>query len=150
MLKRAWGVILPGQPFLVYFSHKVISWFQLVMATPVIFWAGKPFFERGWTSVKTMKLNMFTLIALGISAAYFYSLVGVLFPDWFPLVMRADGAVQVYFEAATVITVLVLLGQVLEFRARQRTGSAIRALLDLSPKRARRVLDNGKEENIDL
>src|SRR3954451_12861855 len=113
------------------------NWIQLVFATPVVLWAGWPFFVRGWQSVITRNLNMFTLIALGTGVAWLYSLVATLAPDLFPPAFRGhDGAVAVYFEAAAVITVLVLLGQVLELRAREQTSGAIRALLDLSPKTA--------------
>ena len=113
---------------------------QLVLATPVVLWAGWPFFERGWASLETRNLNMFTLIAMGTGVAWVYSVVATLAPGVFPAALRGhDGAVAVYFEAAAVITVLVLLGQVLELRAREQTSGAIRALLDLAPKTARRV-----------
>ncbi|MFE0757039.1 copper-transporting P-type ATPase [Inquilinus sp. NPDC058860] len=126
-------------------------WIQLVLATPVVLWAGWPFLVRGWQSVVRRSLNMFTLIALGTGAAWLYSLVAALVPGVFPGGFRGmDGAVAVYFEPAAVITVLVLLGQVLELRARERTGGAIRALLDLAPKLARRVRDNGSDEEIPL
>jgi P-type Cu+ transporter len=115
-------------------------------ATPVVLWAGWPFFERGWASLRNRALNMFTLIALGTGAAYLYSLAAMLAPGLFPMSLRMDGAVPVYYEAAAAITVLVLLGQVLELRARERTGSAIRALLDLAPKTARRLGANGDDE----
>ncbi len=124
---------------------------QLLLATPVVIWAGWPFLERGWASLKTRHLNMFTLVALGTGVAWIYSLVATLWPGLFPETMRRhDGSVAVYFEAAAVITTLVLLGQVLELRARDRTGGAIRALLDLSPKTARRIAPNGTDEDIDL
>ncbi|MBI1239354.1 MAG: cadmium-translocating P-type ATPase [Alphaproteobacteria bacterium] len=122
---------------------------ELALATPVVLWAGAPFFARGARSVVTGNLNMFTLIALGTGVAYLYSLIAVLAPDIFPPAFRdAHGAVAVYFEAASVIIVLVLLGQVLELRARERTGSALRALLDLAPARARRIGANGQDEDI--
>src|SRR5258708_6270736 len=118
----------------------VSNWIQLVIATPVVVWAGWPFFVRGWKSVATRNLNMFTLIAMGTGVAWVYSVVATLAPGSFPPAFRGEGgAVAVYFEAAAVITVLVLLGQVLELRAREQTSGAIRALLDLAPKTARRV-----------
>jgi Cu+-exporting ATPase len=119
---------------------------QLVLATPVVLWAGCPFFVRGWASILTRRLNMFTLIAMGTGVAWAYSVVATAAPGVVPETARAGGAVPVYFEAAAVITVLVLLGQVLELRARERTGGAIRALLDLAPKTARRVGAQGDEE----
>lgn len=126
------------------------NWIQLVLATPVVLWAGFPFFERAWKSLVTMRLNMFTLIAMGTGVAWIYSVVATLAPGLFPATFRsADGSVAIYFEAAAVITVLVLLGQVLELQAREQTGGAIRALLDLAPKTARRVRD-GVDEDIDL
>ena len=122
-------------------------WIQLLLATPVVLWAGKPFFQRGWRSVVSRQLNMFTLIALGTGVAWTYSLVATVAPGWFPDAFRqADGSVAVYFEAAAMITVLVLLGQVLELRAREKTSGAIRALLDLAPATARRLTDGGEEE----
>jgi len=124
-----------------------MSWLQLALASPVVLWAGAPFFARGWTSLKTRHLNMFTLIAMGTGVAYAYSLVATLAPGAFPGAFRShEGAVPLYYEAAAVITVLVLLGQVLELRAREQTGGAIRALLDLAPKTARRVGEHGDEE----
>ena len=127
------------------------NWLQLVFATPVVFWAGWPFFVRGWHSVVSGALNMFTLIALGTGVAWLYSAVATVAPDIFPAGFReADGSVAVYFEAAAVITVLVLLGQVLELRARERTGGAIRALLDLAPTTAHRLNSDGSEEDVAL
>ena len=127
------------------------NWIQFVLATPVVLWAGWPFFVRGWQSLVTRNLNMFTLIAMGTGVAWLYSVVAVLMPNLFPAAFRdTEGAVAVYFEAAAVITVLVLLGQVLELRAREATSSAIRALLDLAPKTARRVKDDGSDEEISL
>jgi Cu+-exporting ATPase len=123
---------------------------QLALATPVVLWAGWPFFERGWASVRTRNLNMFTLIAIGVGVAYIYSAVAALFPGIFPPSFRAMGAVPVYFEAAGVIVALVLLGQVLELRARSATGKAIRALLGLAPKSARVVRADGREEDVAL
>jgi Cu+-exporting ATPase len=123
------------------------AWSQLVLATPVVLWAGWPFFDRAWASLVARSLNMFTLIAMGTGIAWLHSVVAVLMPDIFPPAFRtAEGRVALYFEAAAVITVLVLLGQVLELRARERTGGAIRALLGLAPKTARRVADTGDEE----
>ncbi|WP_395678910.1 copper-transporting P-type ATPase [Inquilinus sp.] len=130
---------------------RLAVWIQLVLATPVVLWAGWPFLVRGWQSVVRRSLNMFTLIALGTGAAWLYSLVVALVPGLFPDGFRGmDGTVAVYFEPAAVITVLVLLGQVLELRARGRTGGAIRALLDLAPKLARRVRDDGSDEEVPL
>ncbi len=127
------------------------NWLQMVLATPVVLWAGWPFFERGWKSVVTRHLNMFTLIAMGTGAAWVYSVVATVAPGVFPDTFRAEeGSVAVYFEAAAVITVLVLLGQVLELRAREQTGGAIRALLDLAPKTARRVHADGTDEDVGL
>jgi Cu+-exporting ATPase len=126
-------------------------WVQLILATPVVLWAGWPFFERGWSSVRTGNLNMFTLIAMGTGVAWIYSMVAALMPSVFPAAFRAaDGSVAVYFEAAAVITVLVLLGQVLELRARERTSGAIKALLGLAPKTARRLRADGDEGEVAL
>jgi len=126
------------------------TWLEFLLATPVVLWAGLPFFERGWASLRNRALNMFTLIALGTGAAYLYSLAAMLLPGLFPASLRMDGAVPVYFEAAAAITVLVLLGQVLELRAREKTGGAIRALLDLAPKTARRLGADGHDVEIPL
>jgi Cu+-exporting ATPase len=127
------------------------NWLQFALATPVVLWAGWPFFVRAAASLRTRNLNMFTLIAMGTGVAWTYSVVATLLPDIFPPAFRAqDGSVAVYFEAASVITVLVLLGQVLELRAREATGGAIRALLDLAPKTARRMRDDGSDEEIAL
>ena len=132
-------------------SPALLSGLELLLATPVVLWAGWPFFVRGVQSVIHRSWNMFTLISLGVSAAYLYSLVGVLFPRLFPAALRmADGSIGVYFEAAAVIVVLVLLGQVLELRARSRTGAAIRGLLGLMPKTARKIAADGSEEVIHL
>ncbi|MEP2829717.1 copper-translocating P-type ATPase [Parvibaculum sp.] len=126
---------------------RAAAFLQLALATPVVLWAGAPFFARGLASLRSMNLNMFTLIAIGTGAAYAYSLVAALAPGLFPAAFRMhDGSVPLYFEAAAVIIVLVLLGQVLELRARERTGDALRALLDLAPRTARRVTDAGDEE----
>ncbi|WP_339913086.1 heavy metal translocating P-type ATPase [uncultured Brevundimonas sp.] len=127
------------------------NWIQFALATPVVLWAGWPFFERGWASLRNRSLNMFTLIAIGVGAAWIYSVVAVLAPGLFPeAVRRMDGSAPVYFEAAAVITVLVLIGQILELRAREQTSGAIRALLDLTPKTARRVRDDGTDEDVTL
>jgi P-type Cu+ transporter len=126
------------------------TWIELILATPVVLWGGWPFFERGWASVVNRSLNMFTLIALGTGAAWSFSMVAALFPQLFPDTFRHHGEVPLYFEAAAVITTLVLLGQVLELRARSRTSSAIRALLGLAPKTARIVRDDGTEEDTPL
>jgi Cu+-exporting ATPase len=124
---------------------------QFGLSTPVVLWGGWPFFERFWQSLKNRSPNMFTLIGLGVGVAYGYSVIGALLPQIFPASLRTmDGMVPVYFEAAAVITTLVLLGQVLELRARSSTGKAIRALLGLAPKTARRVSPNGREEDIPL
>ncbi|MCW5738517.1 MAG: YHS domain-containing protein, partial [Enhydrobacter sp.] len=128
-------------------GQKASNWIQLLFATPVVLWAGWPFFARGWQSLITRNLNMFTLIAIGTGVAWSYSIVAVLAPELFPAAFRGvDGSVAVYFEAAAVITVLVLLGQVLELRARAQTSGAIRALLDLAPKTAQRLKDDGTDE----
>ena len=126
------------------------NWLQLLFATPVVLWAGWPFFQRGWESLVNRSLNMFTLIALGTGVAWLYSVVATIAPDIFPPVFRAEGGVAVYFEAAAVITVLVLLGQVLELRARETTSGAIKALLDLAPKQARRLRPDGTDEEVPL
>jgi Cu+-exporting ATPase len=132
-------------------GQALANWIQLVIATPVVLWAGWPFFVRGWRSVVTRNLNMFTLIAMGTGVAWVYSVVATAAPGIFPTTFRGtEGAVAVYFEAAAVITVLVLLGQVLELRAREQTSGAIRALLDLAPKIARRIKDDGSEEDVSL
>ena len=132
-------------------SGQTSGWIQFALATPVVLWSGWPFFERGWRSLVTRKLNMFTLIAMGVGVAWVYSVVAVLAPGLFPPAFRrADGSVPIYFEAAAVITVLVLLGQLLELRAREQTSGAIRALLDLAPKTARRVRDDGADEEVTL
>jgi P-type Cu+ transporter len=127
------------------------TWLQFALATPVVLWAGWPFFERGWASIRSRHLNMFTLIAMGTGVAWAYSVVATLAPSIFPDAFRGmDGTVSVYFEAAAVITVLVLLGQVLELRARERTSGAIKALLNLAPKTARRLVGEGREEEVSL
>ena len=141
---------LPGRPLQTMVPHGWINWIQLALATPVVLWGGWPFFARGWTSVVNRHLNMFTLIALGVGAAYFYSVTATLAPGMFPDSFRMMGEVAVYFEPAAVIVVLVLLGQVLELRARSRTSSAIRNLLGLAPKTARRIEGDGTERDVPL
>jgi len=132
-------------------APRLLVWVQLILGTPAVLWGGWPFFQRGWASIISRRLNMFTLIALGTGVAYAYSLVAALAPGIFPASFRdADGQVPLYFEAAAVIVTLVLLGQVLELRARSQTSSAIRALLDLAPKRARRLREDGSDEDIPL
>jgi Cu+-exporting ATPase len=134
-----------------FVPESLSNWIQLALATPVALWAGWPFFERGWASLRSRNLNMFTLIAMGVGVAWAYSVVATVAPSLFPAAFRGDhGAVAVYFEAAAVITTLVLLGQVLELRARDQTGGAIRALLDLTPKTARRVHGDSADEDVAL
>jgi Cu+-exporting ATPase len=134
-----------------FVSARALSWIELALASPVVLWGGWPFFVRGWQSIVNRSLNMFTLIALGVGVAYAYSLVATLVPDLFPASFRdMGGGVPVYFEPAAVIVTLVLLGQVLELKARSRTGAAIRALLGLAPKTARRVREDGTEEDVPL
>ncbi|MDO9514714.1 MAG: heavy metal translocating P-type ATPase [Syntrophales bacterium] len=144
--------MLPGGHLLEQFiPAKTLNWLELVLATPVVLWAGWSFFVRGVQSIINKSLNMFTLIGLGVSVAYLYSLVGVLIPDIFPASMRgAEGTVGVYFEAAAVIVTLILLGQVMELGARSRTGTAIKALLGLAPKTARKIAEDGTESDIPL
>lgn len=162
MTRRFWGALaltvpvfalamLPmfGVPLERWISWRVNHWIQLVLCTPVIAWAGAPFFVRGWRSVVTWNLNMFTLIALGTGAAYLFSLYVVLFPGLVPEGLKVDGRGEVYFESAAVIITLVLLGQVLELRARRRTGSAIRELMSLAPPTAR-VIRDGEEREVSL
>jgi len=134
-----------------YLPGQWSNWIQFALATPVVLWAGWPFFERGWASLKTRNLNMFTLIAMGVGVAWLYSVVAVSVPHIFPDAFRnSDGSVPVYFEAAAVITALVLLGQVLELGARERTSGALKALLDMAPKTARRVRPDGTDEEATL
>jgi P-type Cu+ transporter len=145
------GAHFPGLNFHRYIAPQLSIWLQFLLATPVVLWAGWPFFVRGWASVRNRSLNMFSLIALGVGAAYLYSLAATFAPGLFPAgLQREGGIIPVYYEAAAVITVLVLLGQVLELRAREQTGSAIRALLNLAPKTARRIRDDGSDEEIPL
>jgi len=160
MTKRFWiGAALALPVFVLSMAHLIPAlarqgwadshtsrWIQFALTTPVVLWAGWPFFRRGWRSLVTRQLNMFTLIAIGVGAAFVSSAMAMLAPDLFPHTMRHAGKVPMYFEAAAVIVVLVLLGQVLELRARSRTGSAIKALLNLAPPTARRVTAGGDEE----
>ncbi|WP_331775534.1 copper-transporting P-type ATPase [Sulfurospirillum sp. 1612] len=166
MSKRFWiSVVLALPVFLIAmiadlipgylptsFTHQGIQWFEFIFATPVVLWAGWPFFVRGYNSIRTWNLNMFTLIAIGVGAAYTYSLVALFFPGIFPPLMRNNnGLVAVYFEAASVITALVLLGQVLELRARSKTNTAIKTLLNLAPKTAHLIIDDsGNEKEVNL
>ncbi len=165
MTRRFWVSVVLGLPVFIIamladlapsfipksISMSMIQWIEFLLATPVVLWAGWPFFVRGWASVVQRNLNMFTLIALGVGVAWLYSVIAMLFPELFPTTMlSAEGTVAVYFEAAAVITALVLLGQVLELRARSQTNSAIKELLGLAPKTARIVRDNGNEEDIPL
>ncbi|MDX1404972.1 MAG: copper-translocating P-type ATPase [Woeseiaceae bacterium] len=143
--------MIPGLTLDSILSVERSQWLQFLLATPVVLWGGWPFFLRGWQSIVSRHLNMFTLIGLGVAVAYSYSTIALLVPQWFPAAFRAaDGTVAVYFEAASVIVTLVLLGQVLELRARNRTGAAIRALLELAPSTARKVDHDGSEHDIDL
>jgi Cu+-exporting ATPase len=163
MTRRFWFALTGTAPVFVvemgghlfdlqrFIGDQTSNWVQFALATPVVFWAGWPFFGRAFASVKNRSLNMFTLVALGTSAAWTYSVVGTVAPGLFPATFRTmDGAVGIYFEAAAVITVLVLLGQVLELRAREKTSGAIRALLDLAPKNAIRVKADGTDETVAL
>jgi Cu+-exporting ATPase len=163
MRRRFWGGLVLALPVVVLemgghlvdlhhvISPKISVIAQLLFASPVVLWAGWPFFQRGWRSIVTRNLNMFTLIAMGTGVAWAYSIAAVLAPDLFPAAFRGEsGTVAVYFEAAAVITVLVLLGQVLELRAREQTSGAIRALLNLAPKTARRIAADGSEQEVSL
>ncbi len=143
--------LIPGQPVQQAISTTALAWLQLALATPVVLWGGWPFFVRAWQSLINRSLNMFTLIGLGVTVAYGYSVVATVFPDIFPHSFRGHGdAVPVYFEAAAVITTLVLLGQVLELKARGKTSAAIKALLGLAPKTARRLSEDGTEQDVPL
>ena len=145
------GAHISGLNLHRYISPQISVWLQFLLATPVVLWAGWPFFARGRASVRNRSLNMFSLISLGVGAAYFYSLAATFTPGFFPEGLKQEGGIiPVYYEAAAVITVLVLLGQVLELRAREQTGSAIRALLNLAPKAARRIRDDGNDEEVPL
>ena len=142
--------LVPSPAIERFLSMRATGWIELLLATPVVAWGGKPFFERGWASLLNRSLNMFTLIALGTGTAYAYSVIAVLFPGIFPSSFRANGEVPLYFEAASAITVLVLLGQVLELSARRRTSQAIRSLLELSPRTARLVRPDGTEIDVPI
>lgn len=143
--------LIPNAPLQRIVAPTILSWIQLIMAAPVVLWGGWPFLVRAWQSLVNRSLNMFTLIGLGVGVAYSYSVVATLFPEIFPHSFRAHGgSVPVYFEAAAVITSLVLLGQMLELKARSQTGSAIKALLGLTPKTARRISPNGHEQDVPL
>jgi Cu+-exporting ATPase len=163
MQRRFWTSVALSIPLLVFSSMEMwqggalahwpaglMQWLQLALATPVVLWGGWPFFQRGWTSILNRRLNMFTLIALGSGVAYGYSLVATLAPNIFPESIRRHGRPELYFETAAFIVTLVLLGQVLELRARKQTSSAIRALLDLSPRTARRLRPDGTDEDVAL
>jgi Cu+-exporting ATPase len=165
MSRRFWiSVVLTAPVFIIAMSEMIpglaletvvgqtrLQWMQFLLATPVVLWGGWPFFERGWQSIINRHLNMFTLIGIGVAVSYSYSTVALLRPQIFPATFRGiDGAVAVYFEAAAVIVTLVLLGQVLELRARAQTGAAIRSLLGLVPKTARKVHADGGESDVDL
>lgn len=165
MSRRFWvGVVLSVPIVLIAMRHlipgmavierlvpaEILKWFELILATPVVLWGGWPFFVRGWKSVINRSPNMFTLIGIGTGVAFIYSVIAALFPGIFPESFRGEsGEVGVYFEAAAVIVTLVLLGQVLELKARSRTGAAIKALLGLAPKTARKIFD-GKEGDVPL
>ena len=145
------GEMIPGSPLKHWANASWGPWLQFALATPVVLWAGLPFFQRGWQSVKRRSLNMFTLIAMGVGVAYIYSVVATVAPGIFPdSFRRHGGSVAVYYEAAAVIVTLVLLGQVLELRARNATSGAIRALLELAPPTARRIAEDGSEQEVDL
>jgi Cu+-exporting ATPase len=154
MARRFWiGLVLtvPVAALEMLLGQRLSNRIALLLATPVVVWAGWPFFVRAWDSIRTRNLNMFTLIAMGTGVAWIYSSVGTLFPDLFPAGLRgSDGSVPVYFEAAAVITVLVLLGQVLELKAREQTSGALKALLNLAPKRARRIAADGNDTDVAL
>ncbi|MEE4377144.1 MAG: heavy metal translocating P-type ATPase [Candidatus Competibacteraceae bacterium] len=147
----AMGAFIPGVSFAWLGSPRTLGWLELILAIPVVLWGGWPFFERGWQSLVNRSLNMFTLIGLGVGVAFAYSTIAVLFPEIFPASFRdTHGKVAVYFEAAAVIVTLVLLGQVMELRARNQTGAAIKALLGLAPKTARLVKEDGSDEDVPL
>ncbi len=165
MRRRFWGCVVFTLPLFVYamshmfpenpvanlFSPTVGHWVQFLLATPVVLWGGWPFFKRGWSSIVNWNLNMFTLIAMGTGVAYVYSAVATMFPFLFPDAFRSpEGTVAIYFEASAVIVTLVLLGQVLELKARNQTSSALRSLLELAPNQARRLKDDGSEEDVSI
>ena len=143
--------LLPSHPIQRLLPGPLLGWFELAIASPVVLWGGWPFFQRGWASIVSRNFNMFTLISIGAGSAYLYSVVAVFMPQWFPASFRdMSGQLGLYFEAAAVITVLVLLGQVLELKARSQTSSAIKALLGLAPKTARRISATGEEQDVEL
>lgn len=151
VLIAAMGVDIPGRPLENLATPRTWTWFELILSTPVVLWGGWPFFVRGWQSLVHRSLNMFTLIGLGVGVSYVYSLIAALFPGIFPAAFRDQtGGVAVYFEAGAVIVTLVLLGQVLELKARSQTGNAIKALLGLAPKTARMLRDDGSEADVPL
>jgi Cu+-exporting ATPase len=151
VLIAAMGEMIPGQPLRQVAGQRTWTWVELILSTPVILWGGWPFFVRAWQSVGNRSPNMFTLIGLGVSVAYGYSLIAALLPGVFPAAFRDEGGnVAVYFEAAAAIVTLVLLGQVLELGARSQTGAAIKALLGLAPKTARLVREDGSEADVPL
>ena len=150
MLAFMIGDLIPGQPLQHAIGHQSMAWLQFALATPIVLWAGAPFFQRGWASIVNRHPNMFTLIALGVGSAFLFSAVATIAPGLFPSSFREGGQVGVYFEAAAVIVVLVLLGQVLELRARSRTSAAIKKLLGLAPTSARRVDSSGEEHDVPL
>ena len=151
LLALAMGAMLPGHLVHRLVSPRAQGWLELLLATPVVAWCGWPFFERMWTSFRTGRLNMFTLIGIGTGVAWLYSVAAVLVPGLFPASFRGhDGEVGRYFESAAVIVTLVLMGQVLELRARARTSGAIKALLGLAPKTARRLAADGSEADVPL
>ncbi|MEQ9825890.1 MAG: copper-translocating P-type ATPase [Puniceicoccaceae bacterium] len=150
ILLLAFDSMIPGLSFNAVLAPKVQGWLEFILATPVILWAGGMFFTRGWRSIVNRSLNMFTLIMLGVGAAYAYSAVAVLFPEIFPDSFRRHGEVALYFEAGAVITTLILFGQWLEARARRQTGEAVQSLLNLAAKTAHRVNDDGEEEEVEI
>ncbi len=150
LLLLSMGEMIPGLGLHALMGGRALIYIQLALASPVVLWAGWPFFERAWASLRSRQLNMFTLIAMGTGTAYLFSVVAAMVPGLFPDSFREHGEVPVYFEPAAVITTLVLLGQVLELRARRQTGGAIRALLGLAPKTARQLRDDGSEEDVPI
>lgn len=151
VLIAAMGVDIPGRPLENLATPRTWTWFELILSTPVVLWGGWPFFVRGWQSLVHRSLNMFTLIGLGVGVSYVYSLIAALFPGIFRAAFRDQtGGVAVYFEAGAVIVTLVLLGQVLELKARSQTGNVIKALLGLAPKTARMLRDDGSEADVPL
>ncbi|RMH58749.1 MAG: cadmium-translocating P-type ATPase [Candidatus Hydrogenedentota bacterium] len=151
LLALTMGEMILGRPIISSFSSRTLGWFQLLLATPVVLWGGAPFFQRGWASIVNRRLNMFTLVAIGTGTAYIYSVVAQLFPGIFPAAFRGEnGEVGLYFEASAVIVTLVLLGQVLELRARKKTSAAIKSLLELAPDTARKIAADGTERDVPI